>query len=245
MSMAALRGAFRLAAVGWHILYGVTVVYLLFPRWAQERRRAKVQQWSRQLLRKCGLRVEVRGQPAAQPGLLLVANHISWIDIATLHGIHFCRFVSKSEVGEWPVIGRLADCAETLYLQRTSRRDAHRMLHAMAARLEQGDVLGVFPEGTTSDGADLLPFHSNLLQAAIHADAPVQPVALKFVDAQGRLCQLPCYIGDDTLFESLWRTVCADGIVAQVSFGEPERAQGRSRHEWAQDLQTTVSALRR
>ena len=241
------RGLGRLWRLLAHILAGFWIVYTRFPRLGEAERRATVQRWAAEAVRRCGITLQVRGTPAeAGPdGLMLVANHISWVDIPTIHAIRFCRFISKSEVKHWPVVGRLADSADTLYLQRTSRRDAHRVLHTMAERLQQGDVLAFFPEVTTSDGVDLLPFHANLLQAAISVDAPVQPVALQFLDAQGRLSQAPCYIGDDTLLESLWRTVRAEGVVARVTFGEPERAQGRSRQQWAQDLQRTVAELRR
>lgn len=246
MQTSTWRGLRRLARLSAHILGGLWTVYVRFPRMGLQVRRAKVQQWAAEAVRRSGLTLQVRGTPAepGANGLMLVANHISWVDIPTLHGIRFCRFVSKSEVGHWPVIGRLADAADTLYLERTSRRDAHRVLHTMAERLQEGDVLAFFPEGTTSEGIDLLPFHGNLLQAAISVDAPVQPVALQFLDAQGRLSQAPCYIGDDTLLESLWRTVRAEGVVVRVTYGEPEYAQGRSRQQWAQDLRQTISSLR-
>ena len=120
-----------------------------------------------------------------------------------------------------------------------------RLVHQMAQCLGDGDVLGIFPEGTTGDGSTLLPFHGNLLQAAILADAPVQPVALQFVDgSSGAISFAPCYVGDDTLLQSLWRTLCADNVQAVVQFGTPELAQGRDRRAWASDLRTTITNLR-
>jgi 1-acyl-sn-glycerol-3-phosphate acyltransferase len=115
----------------------------------------------------------------------------------------------------------------------------------MAQCLRDGDVLAIFPEGTTGDGSSLLPFHANLLQAAISADAPVQPVALQFADSStGTISYAPCYIGDDTLWESLWRTLRADNVQAIVQFGTPELAQGRDRRTWATDLRETIAELR-
>jgi 1-acyl-sn-glycerol-3-phosphate acyltransferase len=103
----------------------------------------------------------------------------------------------------------------------------------------------VFPEGTTGDGTNILPFHGNLLQAAISGKAPVQPVALSFTDAvTGEHSFAPCYIGDDTLVQSLWRTLCADRLVAVVRFGEPEWSNGRDRRQWAVDLRKTIASLR-
>jgi 1-acyl-sn-glycerol-3-phosphate acyltransferase len=120
-----------------------------------------------------------------------------------------------------------------------------RVVHHMAECLAQGDVLAVFPEGTTGDGTRLLPFHANLLQAAIAADAPVQPVALHFSDAAtGAVSFAPCYIGEDTLMQSLWRTLCAENLLAVVHFGEPQQASGRDRRTWAADVRNTIAEMR-
>ena len=115
----------------------------------------------------------------------------------------------------------------------------------MADALRAGEVLAVFPEGTTGDGRTLLPFHANLLQAAVSAPAPVQPVGLRFIDAAtGDTTCAPSYIGDETLLGSIWRTVCAPPIVAVVNYGPPEQAQGRDRRTWSAHLQAQVDVLR-
>jgi len=116
----------------------------------------------------------------------------------------------------------------------------------MVESLQRGEVVAVFPEGTTSDGVALLPFHGNLIQAAISAAAPVQPVALSFLDAVSRtVSRVPCYVDDDTLLSSLWRTVTGPAITAVVRYGEPQEAQGRGRREWARDLCLAVDVLRK
>ncbi len=121
-----------------------------------------------------------------------------------------------------------------------------RIVRLMQEALARREVLGVFPEGTTGDGAELLPFHANLLQAAVMADAPVQPVGLRFIDrATGRPSAAALYVGDDTLVHSLWRVLCADGLVAIVHYGPPQHAAGRDRRAWAEDLRQAVDALRR
>ena len=246
-TLARLRGIRRVLGLLLHLLAGLWTVYAVFPLLNPARRQQRVQAWAATLLRRCGLAMERRGAPAApEPGhgLLLVSNHISWLDIPALHALVFCRFVSKSEVRRWPVVGRLASAAHTLYLQRASRRDAHRVLHDMADRLRAGDVLAVFPEGTTSNGLQLLPFHGNLLQAAISADACVQPVAIQFFDRAGEPSLIPCYVGSDTLIASLWRIVCAKGLVVRVSFGIPQKAGDRTRQEWADAVRAAVSVMR-
>jgi 1-acyl-sn-glycerol-3-phosphate acyltransferase len=197
------------------------------------------------MLARLGILLQVQGSPAPQGPVLLVANHISWLDITALHAARFCRFVSKSDVKAWPLIGSLAAGVGTLFIQRESRRDAMRTVHHMAQSLRDGDVLAVFPEGTTSDGVRLLPFHANLLQAAISAEAPVQPVALKFVDTRsGQPSLAPCYVGDDTLVGSVWRTLNASDITVQIVFGNLQRANGRERRVWAADLKATVELMR-
>lgn len=228
-----------------HVLAGWLTIKLVFPRLSPPQRDARVQVWALQMLRLMGIRVRVRGLPPTQGPLLLVANHISWLDILVLHAARHCRFVSKSELKHWPLIGTLATGAGTLYIERESRRDAMRVVHRMARSLGDGDILAVFPEGTTSDGRTLLPFHANLIQAAVAADAPVLPVALQFVETgSGQPSFAPCYIGDDTLIGSIWRTLTSPGITAVVSYGLPQHAQGRSRRDWAGDLRGEVERLR-
>jgi 1-acyl-sn-glycerol-3-phosphate acyltransferase len=111
--------------------------------------------------------------------------------------------------------------------------------------MKNGDVVAVFPEGTTSDGRDVLPFHANLIQSAIQAEAPVQPMSLQFLDARsGEPSFAPCYIGDDTLLGSIWRTLTAPRITAVVRFGDLQWAQGRDRRAWSHDLREEVIRLR-
>jgi 1-acyl-sn-glycerol-3-phosphate acyltransferase len=116
----------------------------------------------------------------------------------------------------------------------------------MAESLKRGEVVAVFPEGTTGDGLELLPFHANLVQAAISAGAPVQPVALSFLETRTRtMSRSPCFVGDDTFLGSLWRTVVGPPLTAVVHYGKPQPAHGRDRRAWARDLRSDVSALRR
>jgi 1-acyl-sn-glycerol-3-phosphate acyltransferase len=240
-----LRALWRLLRAIVHALAGWLTIVLLFPRWSEQRRQATVQAWSQRMLRVLGIPLHVTGQPPAQGPMLLVANHMSWLDILVMHAARHCRFVSKSDVKHWPVIGTLATGGGTLYIEREKRRDAMRVVHHMAASLQAGEIVAVFPEGTTGDGAALLPFHANLIQAAISANAPVQPVALRFVDrASGKDSDGPLYLGDDTLLSSLWRTLAGRPFVAHVRFGEPQRAQGRDRRQWAEDLRAEVERLR-
>lgn len=243
--MRALRAVWKILRGLWHLLMGLWTIRARFPQLSQEQREMRVQAWALQLLALWGIHLKVVGQPVRGGPALIVSNHISWLDILVIHAARYCRFVSKSDIRGWPIIGALATGAGTLYIQRASRKDALRMVQDMALAMQEGDVVAVFPEGTTSDGRELLPFHANLIQSAIAAQVPVQPMSLKFVDARsGALTLAPCYIGDDTLVGSIWRTLTAGPITAVVHFGEPQHAQGRDRRRWAQDLRETVIVLR-
>jgi len=240
-----ITALFKLARALLHILIGFFTILLLFPRLSPEQRQLRTQVWSLAMLRCIRIQMIVKGNPALNGPLLMVANHMSWLDITALHAARFCRFVSKADIKKWPFIGMLASGIGTLFIERESRRDAMRVVHHMTQSLQAGDVLGVFPEGTTSDGAGLLPFHANLIQAAIAADAPIQPVALQFIDTTtGQRSTAPCYVGDDTLAESVWRTLTTANIAVVINFGEPQFADGRDRRAWALALQQAVSELR-
>jgi 1-acyl-sn-glycerol-3-phosphate acyltransferase len=228
-----------------HVLAGAWTVRVTFPRLSLVQKEERIQAWALELLARLAIKLIVKGVPAQVGPVLLASNHISWLDIMVLHAARHCRFVSKSELQHWPLVGTLATGAGTLYIERESRRDAMRVVHHMAECLRQGEVLAVFPEGTTGDGTQLLPFHANLLQAAISAQAPVQPVALHFADeATEAVSFAPCYIGDDTLVRSIWRTLSAKGVVAVLHFGTPQLADGRDRRAWAADLRSTIAQLR-
>lgn len=241
-----MRAVWRLLRALAHIALGMGTILTLFPRLGQPAKEARVQAWALAMLKIVGIELLVRGTPVAQGPALLVANHLSWLDIVVLHASRYCRFVSKSDIKHWPLVGTLAGGAGTLYIERESRRDAHRVVHHMTRQLQLGDVLAVFPEGTTGDGTRLKPFHANLLQAAISAHAPVQPVALHFVDAAtGQTCFAPRYIDDDSIFVSIWETLNVRHLRAEVTFGEPQPCHGRDRRTWAADLQRDVERLLR
>ena len=230
-----------------HVLKWVCVGYwrvrTQFPRLTETQQARAVEDWSRHMLHAMGIEVRVKGHPAKGP-VLMASNHISWLDILVIHGACHCRFVAKSEIKRWPLLGVMTAGGGSLFIERASNRDALRVVHQMAQALQQGHVLGVFPEGGTGDGQTLLPFHANLLQAAITADAPIQPVALQFLEANsGAKSFAPCYHAEDTLLGSLWRTLCAPPLLAQVRYGDVQYAQGKNRRAWAESLRSDVNQL--
>ena len=239
-----LRGLSRLIRLVLHLLHGWWIMRRYFLIWPPARRDLAVQQWSQALLRIAGVQLQVKGAPVQGAPVLLVCNHISWLDIAVLHAAVHCRFISKDDVRDWPLMGSLATGAGTLYISRASRRDALRVVHHMAQVLGQGEALAFFPEGTTSDGSTVLPFHSNLFQSAIAADAPVQPLGLRFEDLHSEnISFVPAYVGDESLLQSVWRTLGAPPLRAVVSFGPAQTAQGRDRRQFAADVRKEVVKL--
>lgn len=240
-----VRAVWRLLRLIGHGAAGLWTIRTRFAGWDARQRELAVQAWAARVLALSGIRLQVSGEPLAAGPVLLVANHISWLDIVVMHAAGYCRFVSKADVAHWPLVGSLATGAGTLYIERASRRDAMRVVHDMRDRLVAGDVLAIFPEGTTGDGRALLPFHANLVQAAISADVPAQPLALRFADHQDATSFAPSFVGEETLVGSVWRTLAADGLVAQLRYGPPQAHAGRDRRAWAQALQDSVAQLRR
>ena len=239
-----MRALVRIVRVLVHVLSGLWTIRRQFDRLSPTQRQTLVRTWSQRMLQHLGIGLQVRGQPPAGGPLLVVANHISWLDIVVMNAACPARFVSKSDVKHWPLLGALITGAGTLYIERESRRDAMRVVHHMAEALDAGDVVAVFPEGTTGDGRALLPFHANLLQAAIATHAPVQPVALAFVDAaSGQRSDAPVYVGNTTLLASIWRTLSTPGVVAVVTYGTSQQAAGRDRRVWSADLRQTIQQL--
>jgi 1-acyl-sn-glycerol-3-phosphate acyltransferase len=237
-----MKAAFRLARAVLHLLRGYWIIKTQFAKISQNERAAHVQQWSAQLVRILGLELRVIGTPI-QSGLL-VANHISWLDNVAVHAAHFCRFVAKSDIKSWPVIGYLTDQTGMLFVERTSRKDAHRVVQTIAQRLRKGDCVAVFPEGTTGEGRELLPFHANMIQSAIDADAQVQPIAIRFTDTtSGEQSFVACFVGADTLFQSVWRTLNAKSITVTLQFGTPQTTESRDRRAWANDLRTSIHTM--
>jgi 1-acyl-sn-glycerol-3-phosphate acyltransferase len=205
-------------------------------------RHARIRWWSAGVLHRLGIELRVQGAPHAG-AKLLVANHVSWLDIAAIHAvIPQAHFVSKADVRHWPLVGRLVAGAGTLFIEREKKRDALRVVHQMAAALAAGDTVAVFPEGTTGDGRALLPFHANLLQAAIASATPIQPVLLRFFDAEHRVSREAEFLGETTLVDSLWRIARASGLGVEVSLLLPMATAHADRRALAGHVREEMAA---
>ncbi|HTP74539.1 MAG TPA: lysophospholipid acyltransferase family protein [Burkholderiaceae bacterium] len=239
--MRAFVAVWRLLRVVVHVLHGVAVVALRFPWLDTAGRQQRIGWWSRGLLRAIGVRLIHEG--AFRPGAnLLVANHVSWLDIAAVHAVcPRARFVSKADVRHWPLLGWLIASVGTLFIERERKRDALRVVHQVADSLRAGEVVAVFPEGTTGDGRTLLPFHANLLQAAIAAEAPVQPVALRYSEPGLDWSPAVCWLGTTTLVSSVWAIARARGVQVRVSALTARGSAHADRRALAQRLHQDIA----
>lgn len=218
------RIVWRCAALIVHGLIGVAIQFVVFPFATQTRRDALTRGWSRICLACCGVRYEVHAtggafDTARLSGSLLLANHVSWLDIVVMNAVRPAHFVAKSEIRDWPLLGMLARRTGTIFIERGRRHAVHGAIGKMVAKLRAGEVCAVFPEGTTSDGSALLPFHANLIEAALEAPAPVVPITIRYLD-DGRPSRRAAYFGDDRLIDSIVRVLGAAGLCARIDVGE-------------------------
>jgi 1-acyl-sn-glycerol-3-phosphate acyltransferase len=235
-----LIALWRLVCVALLLLAGVLRCAVVFPFITPTQRLAQTGRWCGHMARALGVKIEGRGRSHDGP-VLIVANHISWIDILAINAVHPARFVSKADVKHWPVLGWLVGCGGTLFIERERKRDALRVVHQIATSLKQGDTIAMFPEGTTGDGSTLLPFHANLLQAAISTDATIQPIALRYVDDDSVPSQAVAWLGDATLAESLWKVVCARDLRVQVTQLEVMPSAGQDRRDLADQVRRRIA----
>lgn len=199
--------------------------------------------WARRVLRALCVDVRIRGHvPAAGAPLLVVANHVSWLDSYALHTVSAARFVAKSEVSGWPLIGTIAACFDTVFLKRGCYRAAARTVGTLATALCAGRPAAVFPEGTTSAGDGLLPFYPAMFQAAVLSGARVQPVAIRYRDAGGAPTNAAAFVGEMTIFDSLRRLLREDHLTVELIFCAPLDPAGHTRRELAALARAAIAA---
>jgi 1-acyl-sn-glycerol-3-phosphate acyltransferase len=190
-----------------HTLVGLLLASTLFPLSGNQTKAKLIQWWCTKLLSTFNIQVKVEGNLPKDLGLhtntMLVANHISWSDIHAINSLTPLRFIAKAEIKSWPIFGYLVSKANTLFIDRSKRQDAKRTIDIAYASLQSGDNLCFFPEGTTTDGTEIKPFKSSLIQAAILAKSTIIPVAIHYPNADGSINTKIAYAGETTLVESM------------------------------------------
>ncbi len=217
--------------------------FLIFARWNNlEKRTQWMNRWCRVAAAILGMAIERRGS-APRTGLI-VANHISYLDIVALAAVTPCLFVAKCEVARWPVLGAFASMAGTVFIDRSRRRDVVRVNSELARLLGLGLPVVLFPEGTSSDGRDVLPFKTSLFQPVTGGVVPVAAVAVDYTVAGHSVPDTVSYWGDMTLIPHLLKLLTVRRLCARVAFGNSE-LRSSPRKETAIQLRRDVVKLRR
>ena len=233
---------FRCIRLLLHVISGL-LQSAIYPHLSQPAQKRMAQNWSAGLLALLCVRLRFSGAPPAAEvqRVILAANHVSWLDVYALISVCPARFVAKSEIRNWPLLGWLSRNAGTLFIERTKRSDTARINQDIADALTIGDRVAVFPEGTTSDGTMLRHFHASLLQPAVTAGALLYPVAVRYHDATGALSKVAAYV-DVSLLESLQQILQQPWIGVELIFASPIDSSGKNRRELARAAEHAIAS---
>ncbi|MBL0162347.1 MAG: 1-acyl-sn-glycerol-3-phosphate acyltransferase [Xanthomonadales bacterium] len=196
--------------------------------------------WSGTLVRVFGFRIRSFGTPL--PGAVMyVANHLSWLDIELMHSQRAISFVAKSEIAGWPVVGWLATRAGTIYHRRGDSDSMSAVLERVVERLNCGEPVGIFPEGGTGTGERVRTFHARVFQAALDAEVPVQPVALRY-GRNGRQDPSMPFAVKESFFTNLLRILGNPSMDAEVHFLELVEATPEARRRMAEEARARIAS---
>ncbi len=233
--------ALRFARLVAHFAQAAAVAGFGYPFMKPARQRLCLQRWSRQLLNLLAIRLSVHGEPPREGDrFLLAGNHVSWLDIFAINAAVPTRFVAKSEIRGWPLVGWLCVKADTLFIERARRRDLARLDDVLATALRNGAGVGVFLEGTTTDGNEVLPFHSSLLRPAQQAKINVVPVAINYRRSDGSVCTEAAFDGDKTVADTLRLMLTQHEIHVHVHFLPAIASDGVHRKELARQTREVI-----
>ena len=235
----------RWARLVTHLGWAAFLLRFVYPRADAVRRRELGSRWAQDLLAILAIRLEREGEPpeALASGALIAANHVSWIDVFAIGAVRHTRFVAKSEIRDWPVAGMIAERAGTLFVHRARRHDTGRIASHVKDALASGDCVGLFPEGTTTEGDRLLKFHSSLFEPAVAHGTRVHPVALRYLLPDGTPCRAAAFVGELTFAQSLGLVIRTREMVVHVSFAPAVEPAGRNRREVAGETQARIATL--
>ena len=226
-----LTRLYRTARIFLHTIIGLIVASAVLPLVNIPQKRSIIQWWCGGLLRAFHIKVVTFGNlpPANTQGVMFVANHISWADIHALNSLIALRFVAKSDIQRWPIFGYLVTKANTLFIDRSKRQQAGSIVESVSESLKAGDNLCYFPEGTTSEGTQILPFKSSVLQAAINANTQIWPVAIRYINADGSINTEMAYAGNTSMIESMKMVIAQKNALVELHFLPPIQTTGNDR----------------
>ncbi len=234
----------RITRASIHLCEGLATLAFAFPWLPRHRRQTLIRAWSGRLLRIFAVRTVMRGRlhEHGGRGLVLVANHVSWLDIFVLNAIQPARFVAKAELRRWPLIGWLIAGVGTLFIDRGSRRQIHEVNATVRAALAQGDVVAVFPEGGIGDGLEMRPFHGSLLQPVVEGRGHVQPVAIRYCDQQGEPTVAAAYVDELSFVASVWRIAGEPMLRVELTLAPALAGDNGHRRELARTAERIIRA---
>lgn len=231
---------FRSTRLLLHVISGL-VQSAIYPHLSQPAQKRMAQNWSEGLLAILCIRLRFSGTPPTTGvRVMLAANHVSWLDVYSLIAVCPARFVAKSEIRSWPLLGWLSQNAGTLFIERTKRSDTARINQDITNALTIGDRVAVFPEGTTGDGTVLRHFHASLLQPAVTAETLLYPVAIRYHDTAGQISKAAAYV-DVSLLESLQQILRQPWIEVELIFADPVNSSGKNRRELARFAEQAIA----
>ncbi len=215
-----------------HLFRGLATTWTVFPKADAATRAEHVRTWSGALVALAGVQVRVVGGPLPAGNFVIVANHISWVDIFAINSVHAVSFVAKKELADWPVAGRLLKNVGTLFIDRSKRRDTGRIVAILAQHIRDGAPLAFFPEGRVSHGVGVHPFNASLLQPAIDAQAVIVPIAISY-------SPLPAFdYVNRTFLQSVWAVLGTS--VGEITLTILPTQRGENRRTLAKDLESAI-----
>ncbi len=231
----------RLARLLLHVISGLfqSIVYPYRSRSTQHR---MMQNWAVSFLRILNIKLNCSGKlpTTDEQRVLFVSNHVSWLDICVLMATCPTRFVSKSEIRSWPIVGALSRNVGTLFIERAKRSDTLRINQSIRNVLMAGDRVTIFPEGTTGDGTILGHFHASLLQSAVTEDILLRPLAICYRNMAGEISQEAAYV-EPSLLLSLRRILSQTRINVTLAFIDPISSCGKNRRELARLTEQAIA----
>lgn len=227
-----------------HIAVGMSVLATIWVFCEQTSRDKLIRWWSKGLLWRFNIKVATFGQAPAisNKNCMILANHISWIDIHALNSVIAVRFIAKSDINTWPIFGYLARKSGTIFINRTSRKDTARIVDTTAETLTKGHNVAFFPEGTTTDGTELAHFKSSIVQAAINAKSTIYPLALRYPKPDGSINPKLAYAGETTMAESMMQALSTKQPVIELHFLPTIDSQSGNRQAITKQAHQAIAA---
>lgn len=224
------------------LFIGLAILFVRFPSIDVPAQMAWIKRWNLWVVQVLGLHLKIDGEIAdLKNGGLVVANHSSWLDIVVINAVQPSAFIAKAEIAKWPLVGTLVGRSGTLFIERGKRHAVHAVLQSAIERLKKGGFVAVFPEGTTNDCEHLLPFHGNMMEAAIRAEVPVLPMAVTYKNSSGNLSSSVVFIGKTTFVASMFRVLADADLQVNVKVLSAQEAAGKTRHELAESSRREIA----